>query len=763
MANMAQTATRSSRLGTALSDSALQNLDDFTQMAERKKANILQLLVGLGFNAALMAVFISPLLGLAWLVVNSALGFFLMRTAQWVAESQAHTLRHLIWLYGALILASVGTCSAIYIYYAALGDAGPLVAIGLGYSVLIYILVNYSASRTLLLVVAGPFLATLSALPLVRLATTAAFTTEDWLFAVCGLGAVASFFLAARITVRFNRDLTNALLTARTERAAADAANMRLAEALGQTGIGLYDYDVAENTIYMSDFAKTVLGRDPETAIATLREPVVSHVHPDDVAQVGDALDALHTDESGVLNVTYRMRGSTSPEGIDRWIHSRGIANFDEEGKIARFIGSLTDVTSEICLQAKLEEARCAAESASAGKSAFLATMSHEIRTPMNGVLGMAQALCASPLPPKDLEKVKVIRECGTSLLGLLNDVLDISKIESGHMTITPEPADLRDIIGGTVTLWQPSAQDKGLDLTLTFRDDLPGGLAFDAIRVRQCLSNLLSNAVKFTQKGSVQVQVMLRREESKDTLVRITVEDTGIGIARETQDRLFAPFTQADASTARNHGGTGLGLSISRSLARLMGGDLTVESAPGAGSTFHLTFCAAPIDAPEASPSRSTMTKTNTPTASEMPENTPFNALVVDDNDVNRQVACLFLEKIGARVSQAQDGRQALYALAQSPFDLVLLDMHMPVMDGAETLSQMRKADAPWASTPVVALTADAMVGDREKCLGLGADGYVSKPIDLDVLIAEIDRVMGAGRRGAALTRGREEYSTGR
>jgi PAS domain S-box-containing protein len=380
------------------------------------------------------------------------------------------------------------------------------------------------------------------------------------------------------------------------------------------------------------------------------------------------------------------------------------------------------------------------AEAENAAKSQFLANMSHEIRTPLNGVMGMAQALAMDELSPAQREKVDILIDSGRTLLAVVNDVLDISKVNSGKIDISPVEFDIVQDVGRAVELFRPKAKEKGISLEAFFDIDMPPLVHADAVRTRQCLNNLLSNAIKFTDAGGVTVSV--RMKPGPDNLVEIAVSDTGAGMSADQTARLFAEFTQVDASSTRKAGGTGLGLAISRRLARLMGGDVLVESWPGRGSTFSLTFSAgeAKDEAPEA-PSRSAT----------MPELRERNVLLVDDNPINRKVASMFLEPFGVSVTEAANGQEALDYLAAGAFDAVLMDAHMPVMNGMEALLAIRASRRAFASVPVIMLTADAMDGIRQRYLAAGADGYVSKPLDPRDLIGELVAVLEGARHPLA------------
>jgi signal transduction histidine kinase/CheY-like chemotaxis protein len=389
-----------------------------------------------------------------------------------------------------------------------------------------------------------------------------------------------------------------------------------------------------------------------------------------------------------------------------------------------------------------LDEAHKAAEAAGKAKSNFLASMSHEIRTPLNGVLGMAQSLHGDDLTAEQSEKVAIILDSGTTLMALLNDVLDLSKIEAGKMNIAPIDDDLRESVMRAVKLFQPGASDKGITLATEIDPALPERLNFDPVRVRQCVSNLLANAIKFTDSGgSVDVRLSTTEQEGGIHLIAMTIADTGIGMDGEALGKLFSVFSQADDSTSRRFGGTGLGLAISRQLAQAMGGNIVVESVLGKGSSFHLTFKA------QAATSQLAVVQDLHPIpgraagliAGASSAIAGARVLLVDDNAVNRQVVKLFLKPFGLTICEAVNGQDALAALRCAPFDLVLLDVNMPVMDGCETIMAIRSSADAWHDVPAIALTADAMSGDRERYLSIGMTDYLSKPIDQRELISKM------------------------
>lgn len=397
------------------------------------------------------------------------------------------------------------------------------------------------------------------------------------------------------------------------------------------------------------------------------------------------------------------------------------------------------DVTALREREKELRKARKEAEAANEAKSAFLANISHEIRTPLNGILGMAQLMAASELTPEQRDQLDTILDSGKTLMAILNDVLDLSKIEAGKFDISPIDNDLGHLLRRLEKLWAPRATEKGLQLTLDIDPESETFLRFDPVRVRQCVSNLVSNAIKFTDKGSITVSAKVSPSGEQGYEVRIRIADTGIGMDDETASKLFSPFTQADASTSRRFGGTGLGLSISRKLAQLMDGDVSVESEAGKGSVFTLTFQAVAGRRADEAPANADVDKTGGVRWAK-----GLSMLLVDDHALNRKVARLFLEPLGIAIVEAENGEEAIRWLQTKPFDLVLLDMHMPVMDGAETLRHIREHDSgEIRAVPVIALTADSLGPNKSRYHEMGADGYVGKPIDHRELILEIGRVL--------------------
>ncbi|NNE61389.1 MAG: PAS domain S-box protein [Woeseia sp.] len=450
-------------------------------------------------------------------------------------------------------------------------------------------------------------------------------------------------------------------------------------------------------------------------------------LHPDDSDRV--FREWLHAvDNCCKLTTEFRW---LRPQGDVRWVSMLSQPEHNEAGEMIGFVGVLIDITHHKKFEAALREAHERAEAAASAKSNFLANMSHEIRTPMNGVLGFAELLAQSELDDEQRRFTSMIRQSGEAMMTLLNDILDISKIEAGHMTLVERTVDLQKASSEAVAIMEPTAAQKGITLSLKWPSDLSTTHRIDPLRFRQILLNLVGNAIKFTDAGSVSVIASLEKENDRDNLV-VAVKDTGIGIEEDRLEEIFNQFVQASEGTAQVYGGTGLGLAISSRLARLMNGSIRLSSTPGIGSEFKLVL---PLKLAEFGDKQIEITSGETAGIRDV-----CRVLVAEDHEVNQQLMKAMADQAGFEVQIAQNGLDAVRAIEQSeledaPFNFVLMDMQMPVMDGVAATREIRANGHDADSLPIIALTANAFADDAQRCIDAGMQAHIGKPVTLECL----------------------------
>ena len=502
----------------------------------------------------------------------------------------------------------------------------------------------------------------------------------------------------------------------------AQANAKRLKLALEAADAGVYEIDHVAKTFWASPELQTIIG-GRSASYDDVRSLKFPHFHPDDIEHVRAAF--LAAAARGAQPKAFECR-IVRPNGDVRWVRVFHQLKVSRSGRWLKGVGLVHDNDVRKRQELDLVEAQRAAEAASEAKAAFLANMSHEIRTPMNGVMGVLHLLKTEALSAEGRGMLEEALTCGEMLAELLNDVIDFSKIEAGRLELSNQPLDPGELAQGVARLLHPQAHAKGLALKVE-ADPGVGWVSADPLRLRQALFNLVGNAVKFTLEGAVTLRC--RRGDAPGRL-RFEVQDTGVGVPLDVQPRIFQRFDQGDASTTRRFGGSGLGLAITRKLAEMMGGDVGFTSTEGVGSVFWIEVAAEPAIAPDA--------------VAEVGGDVlgGLRILVVEDNATNRVIATKLLENLGAEVETAADGLLGVEAARHATYDLILMDVQMPGIDGLEASRRIRRLPGESAHTPIVALTANVLAHQRDAYLQAGMDGVVGKPISPAALVTEIARL---------------------
>jgi signal transduction histidine kinase/DNA-binding response OmpR family regulator len=502
----------------------------------------------------------------------------------------------------------------------------------------------------------------------------------------------------------------------------------RLAEAQRIASIGNWEYEPGNNTIYWSSQVYDLFDIKDRDFIPSI-ELVVDLIHEQDRRHVGSFwADAL---KGKAFELDFRI---VTSRGV-KYINSQGYALCGPEGGLKKIVGTLQDITQRKLSEQELLKAREIAENSTKVKEIFLANMSHEIRTPMNAILGFTRMLYETPLTEEQLGYLDAINFSSESLLVIINDILDYSKIQSGKVSIEKCDFSLHKLAQDIITMLRPKASDKGLALSCKVDKSIPEVLKGDPVRLNQILTNLLSNAIKFTESGSVGLEIVQLLTKDDCLNLQFKVRDTGIGIPADKQAVVFDSFVQASDDTTRKYGGTGLGLSIVKSLVELQHGNILIESEPGHGTTFIVN-----LSLDRANHTAVTSVSPSISRPEEVEQISRLAILVVEDNPVNQLLVRKVLEKVNCKIDIARNGLEAIALLKSKDFDIVLMDVQMPEMDGYEATQYIRtQLPSPYAQLPIIAMTAHAFGEDVTRCLAVGMNDYISKPFKSEDLYLKI------------------------
>ncbi|MGM0418387.1 MAG: response regulator [Thermodesulfobacteriota bacterium] len=516
----------------------------------------------------------------------------------------------------------------------------------------------------------------------------------------------------------------------------------RYKEILDEVEDGYYEVDLHGKMMFVTKGISRLFGYNYDELIGTDYRITMTE---DGAQRIYEKFNEVFITGAPLRNVSYT---AYTKNGDILYLETSVSLIKDKKGRIKGFRGITRDISVRKKAEKAMENAKEQAEAASDAKSRFLANMSHEIRTPMSGVIGMAKLLRETQLKDDQKKQVEIIVRSSETLLAIINDILDFSKIESGQLIIKMQPVEIRNLLDNIYNLLLPEAEKKSIELDFKTEPSVPEIIAADELRLQQILVNLLSNALKFTFKGKVELKVSFGKNK-KQNFINFRITDTGIGIKESYLPSIFDNFSQVDESISRQHGGTGLGLAISKELVSLMNGEIKAESSYGLGSVFMFSIPFSEVSQKEPFDGRvdtndKILKKDSLKIINKWLEKKNkeyLKVLIAEDNYVNTQIAVRYLQKIGAECETAENGYEALKKIEEKDFDIVLMDVQMPGMGGIEAAEalRVREKERQIQSVPVIAMTAHAMTGDREKCLEAGMDDYVSKPVNIEILYNSI------------------------
>jgi len=524
-------------------------------------------------------------------------------------------------------------------------------------------------------------------------------------------------------------------------RRALEEGEARYRALVERAGEGIWEIDEDARTTYVNERMARMLGREPAELVGQSYFDILA---PGGAPTVRANLAERREGRATTYEVPLRHA-----DGHEVWVSVTGTPRTDPDGRIRGSFAIVVDVTERRQAEATLRRAKDQAEAIARAKTEFVTTVSHEIRTPLNGILGMTQLLQTTRLDAEQATFVDAVRASSETLVALVDDILDFSRLEAGGLAVERRAVDVHRVVEDTgAVLRGQLAQKQGVVLETMVAEDVPPRVVGDPARLRQVLLNLGGNAAKFTRRGIITIAVERAPTDDGAGVLRWSVSDTGIGLDPVDAERLFEPFVQGDASTTRRFGGSGLGLAICRRLVRRMGGDIVVDGAPGRGACFTVALPFEPVeDLPDLEEGPGTLTPSLVPAPGH-----GRRVLVAEDNAVNRMVVRQMLQRLGAYVEEAMDGESAVAAVAAGGFDLVLMDLQMPRLDGLDAVRAIRAAPGPGRTVPIVALTANAFEDQRQACFAAGMDDYLTKPLRLAALDDILRRwAMGAGREAAS------------